>query len=154
MDQRIRELQQEGSLEYNGVMAWPYPGDGAVYSAYGMRFHPSDGEYKMHSGVDLGGNTGNPIVAAESGTVLSVVTPCPGQKDGGSGYGNYLIVGHDNGISTLYAHCKDVYVSVGQSVGRGETIASCGSTGMSTGPHLHFEVRENGTKVNPMKYIG
>lgn len=136
-----------------GKMTWPYPGDYTVYSPYGMRYHPIYHYDKMHWGVDLGGDYGNPIVAAASGTVIKVEEPVEGQNTGGSNYGNHCVIDHGNGITTCYAHCRDVYVSVGDHVEAGQVIAECGSTGASTGPHLHFEVRENGTKVDPVPYI-
>lgn len=134
-------------------MGWPYPGDYTIYSPYGMRFHPIYKVYKMHWGVDLGGEYGNPIVAAASGTVIKVEEPVEGQNTGGSNYGNYCVIDHGNGVSTAYAHCRDVYVHVGDTVKAGQTIAECGSTGASTGPHLHFEVRVDGEKVDPAPYI-
>ncbi len=136
-----------------GSMTWPYPGDYKIYSKYGMRYHPVYKKNKMHWGVDLGGSYGNPIVAAADGTVLKVDTPVPGKNTGGTNYGNYVVIDHGGGISTLYAHCKTVKVSVGDHVVAGQTIAACGSTGTSTGPHVHFEVRVNGSKVNPADYI-
>ena len=133
---------------------WPYPGDTHVYSPYGMRYHPIYHRNRMHTGVDLGGSYGNPIVAAKDGTVILVINPREGRNTGGSGYGNYIVIAHDNGVSTLYAHLRSTYVRVGDSVQAGEKIAACGSTGTSTGAHLHFEVRVNGNPVNPMNYIG
>ena len=134
-------------------MTWPYPGDYKVYSGFGMRWHPVYGGYRMHYGVDLGGTFDNPIVAAADGLVILVRLQVPGENLGGWGYGNYLILDHGGGISTMYAHCKNIFVSVGQVVAEGQTIASCGSTGTSTGAHLHFEVRSNGTPVDPLTYI-
>ncbi|MBP5417774.1 MAG: peptidoglycan DD-metalloendopeptidase family protein [Clostridiales bacterium] len=134
-------------------MTWPYPGDYTVYSAYGMRYHPVYHYNKMHWGVDLGGTYGNPIVAAGDGTVIKVDEPVEGQNTGSVNYGNYCVIDHGNGITTCYAHCRDVYVHVGDKVKAGQTIAECGSTGTSTGPHLHFEVRVNGEKVDPVPYI-
>jgi murein DD-endopeptidase MepM/ murein hydrolase activator NlpD len=107
----------------------------------------------MHTGVDLGGSYGNPIVAAAAGTVILVNNPREGSNKGGSGYGNYIIIDHGGGVSTLYAHLKNTHVKVGSTVKAGDRIASCGSTGTSTGPHLHFEVRINGRHTNPVPYI-
>ena len=118
-----------------------------------MRMHPIYRVMKMHTGVDLGGSYGNPIVAAADGTVIKVDTPVPGKNKGGTNFGNYVVIDNGGGISTLYAHCKDVYVAVGDTVTAGQKIAACGSTGTSTGAHLHFEVRLNGTPVNPVPYI-
>lgn len=162
LDDEIQDLQNKlysGNAGKNttpppqGSMTWPYPGDYRIYSPYGMRYHPVYKVNKMHWGVDLGGSYGNPIVAAANGTVLKVDTPVSGQNTGGKNYGNYVVIDHGGGVSTLYAHCKTVNVSVGDSVVAGQTIAACGSTGTSTGPHLHFEVRVNGSKVNPADYI-
>lgn len=162
LDSEIQKLQKklyEGSSKKNttpppqGSMTWPYPGDYKIYSKYGMRYHPVYKINKMHWGVDLGGAYGNPIVAAADGTVLKVDTPVPGKNTGGTNYGNYVVIDHGGGVSTLYAHCKTINVSVGDHVVAGQTIAACGSTGTSTGPHVHFEVRVNGSKVNPADYI-
>jgi murein DD-endopeptidase MepM/ murein hydrolase activator NlpD len=142
-----------GTAPPQGSMTWPYPGDYTIYSPFGVRFHPIYRVYKMHNGVDLGGSYGNPIVAASSGTVIKADAPVRGQNTGGKNFGNHVIIDHGGGVSTIYAHCKDLYVSVGQEVSAGETIASCGSTGTSTGPHLHFEVRVNGVPVDPANYI-
>jgi murein DD-endopeptidase MepM/ murein hydrolase activator NlpD len=126
-----------------------------------MRMHPILRVYRMHTGVDIGGRYGAPIVAAAKGKVMLIRTipgynATTGNNTGGDGYGNYIIIDHGGGVSTLYAHTKLIKVKVGQLVESGHLIALCGSTGTSTGPHLHFEVRENGTPVNPMqkKYLG
>jgi murein DD-endopeptidase MepM/ murein hydrolase activator NlpD len=132
---------------------WPYPADHTVHSYYGMRFHPIYHVYRFHSGVDLGGKYGYPIVAAHDGTVLLVRNPREGSNTGGSGYGNYIVIDHGDGFSTLYAHLKDTLVRVGAEVKAGDKIATCGSTGTSTGPHLHFEVMTDGHTVNPLDYV-
>ncbi len=146
---------------YGGKMVWPYPEDLTVGSPFGMRLHPIYRYRKMHNGVDLGGYYGAPIVAAADGKVILVRTipgynATKGNNTGGSQYGNYLIIDHGGGISTVYAHCKLLKVKVGQNVKAGQLVATCGSTGLSTGPHLHFEVREDGVPVNPIqsKYLG
>lgn len=136
-----------------GSMTWPYPGDYTIYSGFGMRMHPIYHVNKMHTGVDLGGSYGNPIVAAADGTVIKASAPVAGQNTGGSNYGNYIVIDHGGGVSTLYGHCKDLYVSVGDTVTAGQKIAACGSTGTSTGAHLHFEVRIDGKRVDPAGYI-
>jgi len=116
------------------------PTTGSVSSRFGVR---SRG---YHYGIDYAAPTGTPIVASASGTVLK--TSC------GSGYGNCLIISHDNGTQTLYAHASVLYVSAGAVVKQGQKIAAVGSTGRSTGPHLHFEIiKSNGQKLNPEKYI-
>ncbi|MGN0621533.1 MAG: murein hydrolase activator EnvC family protein [Porcipelethomonas sp.] len=138
-----------------GSLAWPVPGFYSVSSEFGYRWGTN------HNGIDIagGGISGATIVAAESGTVIAVSSGCPHNypKDGscgcGGGYGNYVLISHGGGISTMYAHCTSVFVSVGQSVSRGEAIASVGTTGYSTGNHCHFEVRVNGSAVNPREYL-
>ncbi|MBN1892484.1 MAG: peptidoglycan DD-metalloendopeptidase family protein [Clostridiales bacterium] len=155
----IAELQRKlygggsGGTPPDGQLTWPYPGDYTIYSAFGMRFHPIYHRNKMHYGVDLGGTFGNPIVSAASGTVILVRIQVKDANWGGSGYGNYLIIDHGGGMTTTYAHCKSILVSVGDTVSEGEKIATCGSTGGSTGPHLHFEVRMWGTAKDPADYI-
>ncbi len=129
-------------------MIFPIKTKGAyISSPYGMRTHPITGEYKMHSGVDItaGGINNEPIYAAQSGEVIFAGTK--------GGYGNYIIVDHGKGITTCYAHCNSIGVSVGQQVKQGQVIGKVGSTGASTGPHLHFEVRIDGATTNPMNYV-
>ena len=116
------------------------PIDGIITSRFGMR---GSGR---HTGLDIAGSTGTPIKAAASGTVTRV-------SHSNVSYGNCVMISHGNGVETLYAHCSETYVEVGQTVSQGEVIAARGSTGNSTGPHLHFEVRLNGTMVNPEYYI-
>jgi len=118
------------------------PTGGHITSGFGMRVHPITHKPRMHTGVDIGGSTGDPIHAAGSGVVVS--TGWQG------GYGNTIMINHGNGRSTLYAHLSSIGVSVGQTVTTGQLIGKKGSTGFSTGPHLHFEVRMNGTPVNPL----
>lgn len=133
-----------------GELAWPVPGFGNVTSTYGWRFGGSD----FHTGIDIsgGGVHGANIIAANTGTVMFVRTS--GYSSGYSGgYGSYVILDHGGGISTLYAHCSNIYVSEGDVIAKGQIIASVGSTGWSTGPHLHFEVRQNGQHVNPLPYV-
>ena len=124
-------------------MAWPVPAGGRITSPYGYRTYPDVG---LHTGLDIAIAQGNTIVAAEAGTVIRVI-------NGTTGYGKYLMVNHGNGTVTLYAHTSKIVVAVGQTVARGQKIAEIGSTGFSTGPHLHFEVRINGKAVNPIGYI-
>lgn len=121
-----------------------------ITSYFGYRTHPIYGNTRFHSGIDIGASFGDTIMAAASGTVIYVEYPVPDQNWGGSGYGNYFIIDHGNGVSTLYAHCTSIYVSNGQSVSAGEAVGTVGSTGGSTGSHLHFEVRINGDRVDPL----
>ena len=114
-------------------------------SPYGYRTHPVTGEYKFHNGVDLANSRGTPIYAARSGKV-TVATY-------GSTYGYYVTINHGDGFSSLYAHMTHYVVSKGQSVSKGQLIGYMGSTGRSTGPHLHFSIFLNGSTVNPMNYI-
>jgi murein DD-endopeptidase MepM/ murein hydrolase activator NlpD len=126
-----------------GMLARPVPG--AISSGFGLRVHPIHGYSLMHNGVDMNAGTGQPIVAAEAGTVIFAAAK--------GGYGNTLIVDHGGGMVTLYAHQSRFAVSSGQSVKRGQVVGYVGSTGVSTGPHLHFEVRIGGNPVNPAKYL-
>jgi murein DD-endopeptidase MepM/ murein hydrolase activator NlpD len=118
------------------------PVAGVMTSGFGMRFHPILKRYRMHAGVDFGARTGTPIHAAADGIVILSTYS--------QGYGNEVVIDHGGGISTLYGHCSRILVSAGQRVTRGQTVALVGSTGLATGPHLHFEVRVNGRPVNPL----
>ncbi|MCG4583642.1 peptidoglycan DD-metalloendopeptidase family protein, partial [Anaerosalibacter bizertensis] len=122
-----------------GAMAWP--SNGPVTSPYGPRWG------RIHTGIDIGIPIGTPVVAAKDGVVILAKTGY------GGGYGNYLVVDHGGGVSTLYAHNSSLSVGVGTRVRRGQQIALSGNTGRSTGPHLHFEVRINGRPVNPIPYL-
>ena len=123
---------------------WPCAG-GYISSGFGSRTSPTAGASTNHMGVDIAAGAGAAIYAAQGGTVVTVSYS--------TARGNYVVVSHGNGVSTLYQHCSAVYVSAGQSVSQGSTIAAVGSTGYSTGPHLHFEVIINGVNVNPANYI-
>lgn len=127
-----------------GKMAWPLPGHYVITSNFGNRLHPVLKVYKLHTGVDIAGSgcNGDPVVAANAGTVIKATYS--------TAYGNYIIIDHGGGITTLYAHSSKLLVKVGDKVERGQEIMKVGTTGYSTGPHLHFEVRENGKYVNPL----
>ena len=137
----------------SGKFTWPVPGYYNITSHFGYRIHPITGVRKLHGGMDIAsaGIYGKPIVAAADGVVVSA-----GWNSGG--FGNWVVINHGmsggNQFATLYAHmCRAPIVSAGQSVTAGQTIGYVGSTGMSTGNHLHFEVRVNGERVNPMNYF-
>lgn len=127
-----------------GTLAYPVSNP-RITSGYGYRDAPTAGATSRHDGIDFGGATGTPIYASESGTVVTAAY--------NSARGNYVVINHGNGIQTWYQHCSAVYVSVGQKVSRGQSIAAIGATGIVTGPHLHFEVHVNGSPVNPMNYF-
>ncbi|MEN6389619.1 MAG: peptidoglycan DD-metalloendopeptidase family protein, partial [Syntrophomonas sp.] len=134
-----------GSSVGTGSMTWPCPGYTTVTSPYGMRYHPILKVRKMHTGVDLNAPGGAQIVAADSGTVI-----CAAWQ---TGYGKTIIIDHGNGTSTLYGHLDDYAVSDGDTVKKGQTIGYADSTGWSTGNHLHFEVRINGSPTSPLSYL-
>lgn len=128
-----------------GKFTWPVPGSHRVTSSYGYRIHPVYNTKKFHSGIDIGAGYGLDIVAAEAGVVTLAAT--------NGGYGKCIVINHGSGITTLYGHCSTLLVSKGDSVSRGQVIAKVGSTGVSTGPHLHFEVRKNGATTDPMSWV-
>ena len=132
-----------GSVMGSGSFVWPATSY-LVTSEYGYRVHPLQGVQKFHSGVDIGAGAGTPIYAAAAGTVATATY--------NDSYGNYVLINHGGGNSTLYAHMSSMAVSSGTYVSQGQVIGYCGSTGWSTGPHLHFEVRLNGSTVNPLSY--
>ncbi|RGS73127.1 peptidase M23 [Mitsuokella sp. AF21-1AC] len=140
----IRE-RGDGGVQASGSGAMIWPISGPVTSEFGWRVHPITGSQRFHSGVDIGGDYGQSVHAAQSGTVEYAGWI--------SGYGNAVIINHGGGITTLYGHNQSLAVSEGQSVSQGQTIAYCGSTGNSTGPHCHFEVRRNGEPVSPYSYL-
>ncbi len=139
--------QNIAAIDLNSISKFVLPVTGAISSGFGWRIHPVTGERKLHKGVDFAAPTGTPIFAAADGVVTDA-----GWTDGG--YGNIVELRHDDGSVTLYAHANSVYVSKGQIVRRGTAIAEVGTTGRSTGPHLHFEVQPDGrTAVDPMDYL-
>ncbi len=128
-----------------GVFTWPCPNYTRISDDYGMRMHPTLGIQKMHNGIDLAAPTGSAILAAYAGTVVASAY--------NSTMGNYVMINHGNGLYTIYMHASALYVSKGQDVSAGTKIAAVGSTGRSTGPHLHFGVRLNGNYVSPWGYL-
>ncbi len=151
---RIEALIKVASNEYEytgdytgGVMAWPVAKSGTyITSGYGIREHPIQGIIKSHSGIDIGNaGFGAPVIAAADGIVTMA-----GRY---GGYGNCVMINHGNGISTLYGHGQTILTEVGKEVKKGDLIMEVGSTGISTGPHLHFEVRINGSCTDPMPFL-
>ncbi len=127
-------------------MIWPLPGDHSTFSKFGYRVAPTKGASTYHKGWDIGGQFGAPIVAVLAGTVYAASYNASG--------GNYVRIDHGNGFMTVYCHASKLLVSEGDHVQQGQTIALCGSTGVSTGPHLHFGVVSNGVYIDPDPYIG
>ena len=152
IESELRELQyqydkllgkDDGKLHF----LWPAPAGKYITSYYGYRTHPITGQWALHTGIDIGAAGGTNILASEDGVVVTVI-------HGNTGYGYYVIVYHGGaGYSTLYAHCSKILVKEGDQVRRGQVIALVGTTGSSTGNHLHFEVRLNGATVNPLDYV-
>jgi len=144
---QIRRYQQTSgrtrySIPWRGSFMRPVMG--GITSGFGMRVHPILGVPKMHTGIDISAATGTPIRAGDAGTVIWA-----GPR---GGYGLCVVIDHGGGMSTVYGHCSRLAVGVGQEVRKGQIIGSVGSTGLSTGPHLHFEVRRSGSPVDPLSY--
>ena len=153
-NQQIKDIEAEihllttaniGSDYIGGSMSWPVPGYTRISSAYGMRVHPITGVYKLHTGTDIAAPMGVNFIAANSGVVV--------KAGPNAAYGNMVIIDHGGGVSTLYAHGSQILVTVGQYVNKGDPILKVGSTGYSTGPHAHFEVRINGEYADPMNFV-
>lgn len=142
------KMNTEVSSSSNAVISngsWPVPGYSRVSSPFGYRIHPVLGVKKLHTGIDIPAPTGTPAVAVANGTVI---------YSGVQGtYGNTVMIKHDNGLVSLYAHNSSLVVRVGDKVKKGQVVSKIGSTGRSTGPHLHFEIRVNGTAQNPLSYL-
>ena len=137
---------------HKGTLSWPTWCTN-ITSPFGWREHPVYHDYRYHSGIDIGAGMGDAVMAASGGTVIEVSLPYPGENTGGEGYGNYIVIDHGNGISTLYAHLRNACVSSGDYVNSGQQIGEVGSTGTSTAAHLHFEVRVYGERVDPTSYL-
>ncbi|MGD1872240.1 MAG: murein hydrolase activator EnvC family protein [Mastigocoleus sp.] len=144
---KARELAKARSkriwIRGSGIMA--FPTNAPISSPYGYRTHPILGYRRLHTGMDFAASYGSNIRAADSGIVI--------YSGWYGGYGKAVIINHGNSITTLYGHNSKLYVSEGDRVKRGQPISAVGSTGLSTGPHLHFEVRKNGTPINPANYF-
>lgn len=139
-------LKLQGNGEFvGGAFTWPAPGVSRITSPFGTRLHPILKVNKLHTGIDIGCGSNTTIVAANSGTVIKAAW--------NNSYGNMIMIDHGGGIVTLYAHLNSFLISNGDVVAKGQAIAKSGSTGMSTGPHLHFEVRVNGNYVDPTQYV-
>ncbi|MBS3956404.1 MAG: peptidoglycan DD-metalloendopeptidase family protein [Clostridiales bacterium] len=147
LEAELRAQASSGSGQYQGVMAWPVPG-GSLTSPYGWRTHPIFGTRRFHHGIDISRGDST-IVAAGDGTVVRA------QYGWNGGYGNMIVIDHGDGVTTVYTHILDgsFVVSSGERVTKGQRIALVGSTGYSTGPHLHFEVRINGASTDPMPFL-
>ena len=146
VEQLIRNIERGGSVAVQSTGSMIWPASGPITSSFGWRIHPIYGSSIFHSGVDIGADYGDTVAAADGGVII--------YSDWMSGYGKTIIIQHANGITSLYGHCSALLVSTGQRVNKGQAIARVGSTGNSTGPHLHFEVRVNGSPVNPGNYLG
>ena len=142
------DSSKSDSSNSNAVISngsWPVPGYSTVSSPFGYRIHPVLGVKKLHTGIDIPAPTGTPAVAVASGTVI---------YSGVQGsYGNTVMIRHDNGLVSLYAHNSSLVVKVGDKVKKGQVVTKIGTSGRSTGPHLHFEIRVNGTPQNPLNYL-
>ncbi len=140
----IKRTKNTGPYE-GGQMTWPAPGNNNISSPFGYRIHPILKTKKLHTGIDIPAATGSKIVAGAAGTVI--------YSGSLGGYGKTIMLDHGGGIVTLYAHNSSLLVNEGQVVQRGEQVAKAGSTGLSTGPHCHFEVRKDGAYIDPMPYL-
>ena len=150
-EEEARKSAQQAGKTYNTVgignikFIWPCPSSSRVTSNFGDRESPTEGASSNHQGIDIGASSGSGIVAAASGTVtISTYSYSAG---------NYIMIHHGGDVYTVYMHCSELLVSAGQEVSSGQVIAKVGSTGYSTGPHLHFGIRVNGSYVNPAKYV-
>jgi murein DD-endopeptidase MepM/ murein hydrolase activator NlpD len=131
-------------IKGTGTFIWPAPSSRRVTSLFGTRLHPIYNTYRYHAGIDIGASRGSNCVAADTGTVIT--------SKYSSSYGNYIVISHGNGTTTLYAHLDSRLVKDGDTVSQGDVIGKIGSTGASTGPHLHFEISVGGERVNPLDY--
>lgn len=146
IDENIKELIRQSELVYSGgEMEWPVPGWYRLSSPFGPRLHPIHKTWRDHNGVDIPASSGTPIIAAAKGKIIIAQYS--------SSYGNYIIIDHGSGYATIYAHASKLLVSAGDTVVRGETIAEVGTTGWSTGNHLHFGVQIDNVWVDPMEYV-
>ena len=145
LEKALKEMEGSKRTYDGGMFKWPAPSYTRISDSFGWRHHPILNKQQFHNGVDMAAPGGSPILAAYDGTVVS------------AGYsstmGNYIYLNHGSGLVTIYMHASALYVSVGQDVNKGDKIAAVGTTGRSTGNHLHFGVRLNGSYVDPMGYF-
>lgn len=144
-EERARLAAEQGRKYDGGVFTWPAPSYTRISDDYGNRMHPILGIQKFHNGIDMAAPGGTPILAAYDGKVVAA--------DYSSSMGNYVMIDHGDSLYTIYMHASALYVSKGQEVSKGAKIAAVGTTGRSTGNHLHFSVRLNGSYVNPWSYL-
>lgn len=144
-EERARLAAEQGRKYDGGVFTWPAPSYTRISDDYGNRMHPVLGIQKFHNGIDMAAPGGTPILAAYDGKVVAA--------DYSSSMGNYVMIDHGDSLYTIYMHASALYVSKGQEVSKGAKIAAVGTTGRSTGNHLHFSVRLNGSYVNPWSYL-
>jgi len=141
-----KKLEEANRRKYDGgKFKWPAPSYTRISDDYGNRIHPTLGVQQFHNGVDMAAPNGSPILAAYDGEVVAAAY--------NGSMGNYVMIDHGDNLYTIYMHASALYVSKGQQVSRGDTIGAVGSTGRSTGPHLHFSVRLNGSYVSPWNYL-
>lgn len=150
-EEAAKKAAEEAGKQYNTTsigninFIWPCPSSSRITSSFGSRESPTEGASSSHKGIDIGAASGSSIKAAAAGEVtISTYSYSAG---------NYIMVNHGGGVSTVYMHCSQLLVSVGEQVTQGQEIAKVGSTGVSTGPHLHFGIRVNGDYVNPLSYV-
>lgn len=145
-EERKKLAAEQGRKYDGGIFTWPAPSYTRISDEYGSRMHPTLGIEKFHNGIDMAAPGGSPILAAYNGKVVAA--------DYSSSMGNYIMIDHGDSLYTIYMHASALYVSKGAEVSKGDKIAAVGSTGRSTGNHLHFSVRLNGNYVNPRNYLG
>lgn len=150
-EEEARKAAEAAGKKYNTVsignikFIWPCPSSSRVTSPFGGRSSPTEGASSNHQGMDIGASSGSNIIAAAAGEVIISTYSYSA--------GNYIMINHGGGVYTVYMHCSQLLASKGDKVTQGQVIAKVGSTGYSTGPHLHFGIRVNGSYVNPANYV-